>query len=102
LATRGPHLYMVQWQWHTRLVDYVLTQRFEQERLVVPPKLVNGHDLIDIFGMSPGSEIGKVLEAVREAQAAGELSTREEALSYVDNLLTSSTLSPVLNNGEGR
>ena len=78
-----------------------MTQRFEQESLVVPPKLVNGHDLINIFGMSPGPKVGEILESVREAQAAGELSTRKEALSYIDYLLTSSTLSPLLNKGKG-
>jgi len=33
--------------------------------------------------MSPGQELGQLLEAVREAQAAGEVTTREEALLFV-------------------
>jgi poly(A) polymerase len=90
LATRGPHLELAEWREHAQVVEYILTQRFEQESLVVPPKLVNGHDLITIFGMSPGPKIGEVLEAVREAQAAGEIATREEALSYIDHLIASS------------
>jgi len=83
LATRGPHLNLARWEEHTQVVEYVLAQRFREEGLVVPPKLVDGHDLINIFGMSPGPEIGKLLEAVHEAQAAGELTTREQALSYI-------------------
>jgi len=56
---------------------------------VVPAKLVDGHDLIHIFGLSPGPKIGEVLEAVREAQASGEVTTREEALAYIrDKLAT--------------
>lgn len=71
------------------MVDYVLAQHFEQESLVAPPKLIDGHDLINIFGISPGPKIGEFLEAVREAQASGELTTREEALSYIrKHLLT--------------
>jgi len=89
LATRGPQLNMAQWLEHTKIVNYVLTQRFEQEALVVPPKLVDGHDLINIFGMSPGPKIGEFLEQVREAQASGELATREEALSYICERLLS-------------
>ncbi len=89
LATRGPRLNLAQWQEHTQMVEYVLSQRFQEESVVVPPKLVDGHDLINIFGMRPGPKIGKILEAVREAQAAGELTTRQEALSYIDRLLTS-------------
>ncbi|MFC1897565.1 CCA tRNA nucleotidyltransferase [Chloroflexota bacterium] len=89
LATRGPQLNMAHWQEHVKIVDYVLTQRFEQEALVVPPKLVDGHDLINIFGMSPGPKIGGFLEQIREAQASGELTTKEEALSYIRECLLS-------------
>ncbi len=80
---------MAQWKEHNRIENYVLTQRFEQEALVVPPKLVDGHDLINIFGMDPGPEIGEFLEQVREAQASGELATREEAISYIRERLLS-------------
>jgi hypothetical protein len=31
--------------------------------------------------------VGKVLEAIREAQATGKVSTREEALSFVKDWL---------------
>ena len=89
LATRGPQLNIAHWQEHAQIVEYVLAQRFQEESLVVPPKLVDGHDLIDIFAISPGPEIGELLEAVREAQASGELTTREEALSYIRQHLLS-------------
>ncbi len=89
LATRGPQLNIAHWQEHAQIVEYVLAQRFQEESLVVPPKLVDGHDLINIFAISPGPEIGELLEAVREAQASGELTTREEALSYIRQHLLS-------------
>ena len=89
LATRGPRLNLAGWQEHAQMVEYVLAQHLEQQRLVVPAKLVDGHDLIHIFGLSPGPKIGEVLEAVREAQASGEVTTREEALAYIrDKLAT--------------
>ena len=94
LATRGPHLNLAQWQEHAQMVEYVLAQRFQEETLVVPPKLIDGHDLINIFGLSPGPKIGELLEAVREAQVAGELTTKEEALAYINCLLTSPPRSP--------
>jgi len=89
LATRGPHLKPDHWQEHTQIVEYVLAQRFQEERVIVPPRLVSGDDVINIFGMSPGPRIGELLEAVREAQASGELATREEALSYIREHLLS-------------
>ena len=87
LAARGAHLSLSQWKEHAQRVEYVLHQRFQEESVVIPLKLVDGHDLIDIFAMSPGPEMGKILEAVREAQAAGELTTREQALSYIQDSL---------------
>ena len=92
LATRGPYLKLAQWQEHAQKVEYILAQRFQQGSLVVPPKLIDGHDLINIFGMSPGPKIGQFLEAVREAQASGELTNRQEALSYIREHLLRKTV----------
>ncbi len=89
LATRGPHLNLPHWQEHVQVVEYVLSQRFEQESIAHPAKLVDGHDLINIFGMSPGPKIGEVLEAMHEAQASGEVTTRQEALAYTRDCLLS-------------
>ena len=83
LATRGPNLAPDNWREHARVVEYVLSQHFEQASIVRSPRLVDGHDLIDLLAMKPGPEIGEILEAVREAQAAGELSSREDALSFI-------------------
>ena len=89
LATRGPNLDISNWQAHAQVVEYVLSQLFEQESITSPPKLIDGRDLINIFNMSPGPRIGEILEAVREAQASGEVTSREEALSLANRLLTS-------------
>jgi len=88
LATRGPQLNLAQWQEHAQMVEYVISQRFQEGTLVAPPKLIDGHDLINIFGMSPGPKIGQLLEAVREGQATGELTARQEALAYIREQLT--------------
>ncbi len=48
---------------------------------MAPTSLVDGNDLIREFSLQPGPKLGKLLEAIREAQAAGEVSTREEALA---------------------
>lgn len=89
LATRGPGLDITGWREHTQLVRYVLDKHFDRENIINTPKLVDGYDIMKSFGLSPGAEIGKLLEAVREAQAAGEVSSREEALSLVGELISS-------------
>jgi poly(A) polymerase len=87
LATRGPGLLMPHWEFHTQLVAYVLKEHFQREKVAPPAKLVDGNDLINVLGMKPGVRIGELLEEIREAQAAGELTTREEALDYIRNSL---------------
>jgi poly(A) polymerase len=83
LASRGPDLSLSGWREHARLVEYVIARHAEQEELVRPVRLLSGHDLINVFNMKPGPRMGELLEAVREAQASGEVTTREEALALV-------------------
>ncbi|MFO8010986.1 MAG: HD domain-containing protein [Dehalococcoidia bacterium] len=82
LATRGPAFEMEGWQEHLEVTRYMLTKRFEDEAVVSPPKLIDGHVLMERFGLAPGPEIGEILEAVREARASGEIETQEEALDF--------------------
>jgi poly(A) polymerase len=80
LATVGPRLDWDDWRGHLGLVGFILAWRF-QEELTAPPRLVTGHDLMDALGLAPGPLVGRLLEAVQEAQAAGEVTTREQALA---------------------
>jgi len=80
LATVGPRLDWDDWRAHLAVVGYILAWRF-QEELAAPPRLVTGHDLMEALGLSPGPLVGRLLETVQEAQAAGEVTTREEALA---------------------
>jgi len=88
LAARGLSLDRQQWQEHTRMTEYVLNRHFEEESLFIPPKFIDGHDIMSNYGLEPGPKIGEILEALREAQAAGEVTDKQEALQYVTRLLT--------------
>jgi len=52
------------------------------EEVVRPPQLLNGNDLMTELGLKPGRQIGQLLEAIRESQAEGQFSSREEALAF--------------------
>ena len=52
------------------------------DEIIKPPQLLNGDDLINQLKLKPGPEIGKLLEAIRETQAAGNLAEREAALAF--------------------
>jgi poly(A) polymerase len=88
LATRGPGLIPEYWKEHADIIRFILEEHFNKDIPVSPAKLINGSDLITIFGLKPGPKLGKLLESAREAQAAGELTDRQEALDYIRNALT--------------
>lgn len=87
LATRGSSLNLRHWREHARMTAYVLAGRFEEEEISAPPKLVDGHDVMKTFGLTPGPKVGELLESLREMQAVGEVSTRQQALDYIQQLL---------------
>jgi poly(A) polymerase len=83
LAARGPALDKPQWREHTRIAEHVLKSHFEGPGLSRPPKLIDGHDIMKAYGLPPGPRIGRLLEALKEAQAAGEVKDRQGALDYI-------------------
>jgi tRNA nucleotidyltransferase/poly(A) polymerase len=54
-----------------------------KETLISPPALLDGHDLQKEFGLAPGERIGRLLEALREAQAVGKVSNLAEAKTFI-------------------
>jgi tRNA nucleotidyltransferase/poly(A) polymerase len=53
----------------------------QHARIVAPPALISGHDLIVRLKLRPGPQVGALLERLREAQVAGEVSDRDQALA---------------------
>lgn len=77
---RGP---TAVWQGLLTLVEALLRHYFEQyEETVAPPPLVNGRQLMQALNLPPGPEIGRLLRLIEEAQAAGDLETAEQAISF--------------------
>ncbi len=82
LATAGPKLQQDTWSHHLDVIRTLLEAWWESpEERVRPPALLTGHDLMQHFELAPGPQIGKLLELIREAQATGEVQTRDEALT---------------------
>ncbi|MCP4540250.1 MAG: HD domain-containing protein [Chloroflexi bacterium] len=87
LATYGPNLQEDRWARMLEMAETLLTHCFKRyEETVDPPTLVTGGDLLGELEMSPGPRVGWLLETVREAQAAGEIQTREEALAFASRI----------------
>jgi putative nucleotidyltransferase with HDIG domain len=83
LATWGSDLQEKQWTRRLEVAELLLHHYFERREETVAPQLpVDGHDLMLELGLEPGPQIGLLLDALREAMAAGEIETREEALEF--------------------
>ncbi len=54
----------------------------ERERLIDPPTLINGTDLMRALGLKSGPQVGEMLERIREAQVSGEVVTADDALRF--------------------
>ncbi len=77
-----------EWQRALDVTAMLLEAYFCQHGQVVsPPRLLGGHDLIAQFGLQPGPRLGELLEQIKEAQAEGRISTRQEALALAQKLL---------------
>ena len=57
-----------------------------RDQVVAPPPLVNGNDLMAHLHVAPGRHIGALLDAIAEAQAAGDIETPEQALVLATEL----------------
>jgi len=81
-ATYGQTLPQETWVAALDVVRLLLENWYEKPaESVNPPPLVNGNELMREFNLKPGPKVGELLEAIREAQAMGEVSTREEAIA---------------------
>ena len=59
----------------------------KKEEKLTPQPLLDGNDLMRELSLQPGKKIGELLEAIREAQAVGEVSTKEQALDLARSRL---------------
>lgn len=87
LATRGPQLSPPHWAMHLAWTDAMLgfhwdAARQEQQRA----PLVDGRTLLRELNLTPGPLVGELLEAIREAQASGEISSVADALALARRL----------------
>ena len=88
LATYGPTIPEEHWISKLDICQTLLAAWWDRPTdLVRPVRLLTGDDLQEYFGLKPGRQIGEILEALREAQACGEISNHEEAMKFVQSWL---------------
>jgi putative nucleotidyltransferase with HDIG domain len=88
LATHGPEVDLHTWVERLGLIGQMFDVYFSRhEEVVAPPPLVNGNDIMRELDLPPGKQIGVILEAIREAQASGEVMSKEGALVLARRVL---------------
>ena len=86
-AARGPRLERREWERHAGFVAWVLHMLNDGSDVASPPKLITGTDLMRELDLQPGQIVGRLLDAVREAQAEGEIANAAEAIEYARSKL---------------
>ena len=72
---------------HLRLAGGVLADALRWHADGPPRPLLRGDELAEALDIPPGPQVGELLQQLAEAQYAGELATREQALAYARALV---------------
>ena len=89
MSAKGPKIEdMEDWQGHCNLIGYILDKGLQEEgapqRTAV---VIDGNALMQALALPTGPLVGRLLEAIHEAQGAGEITSREDALDLARRLL---------------
>lgn len=88
MAMQGPNIHPEGWRWHMGWTGEMLETFYGEAEPIRPEPILRGDDLIRELALTPGPIVGRLLEEVREAQAAGEVRTREEALALASRQIS--------------
>jgi putative nucleotidyltransferase with HDIG domain len=90
MATRGPQINVAAWlqqaTWVDALLDTIWGEPIEPTR-----PLLNGDELMRALGIASGPLVGRMLAAISQAQAEGEIGTAEEAIGLAKKILVGLT-----------
>lgn len=98
LAARGPLLEIDEWKRYSAKVRRIFDTRVDEPAVVAPERLVDGNFIMQSLNLTPGPLVGELLEIVREAQAAGEIKTKEDALALAKREMLNK-IAPSANSG---
>jgi tRNA nucleotidyltransferase/poly(A) polymerase len=81
-GTQGPALSQQSWAAALDVARILLENYWEKpHETVMPPRLLDGNELMSALGIEPGRIVGQLLEAIREGQATGKVQNRDQALA---------------------
>ncbi len=92
LVTSGLDLSAQAFEHYLSIVRALYEAWWELSGTVVSPVLfVNGDDLMQTLNLAPGPLLGKILSEIKEAQAAGEVNSKEDSFTLAEMLIKQNT-----------
>jgi poly(A) polymerase len=88
LAMRGPEPLTEHWARHLATVRLLCNSYIRERDSIIPPRLLQGEELIRHLHLEPGPIVGQLLEQIAEAQAEGKVHSKAEALWFAEEVLT--------------
>lgn len=86
LSARGEAITEAIVQENLNGLDKLLQFYLEKRETMKPlPKLLDGVEIMEIKGIKQSPELGKIINALKEAQINGDVNTKEEAIEFVKN-----------------
>jgi poly(A) polymerase len=82
-ASRGPGMTSEGWSRHVRYMNSLLVRSKEEAGILHAPRLLTGSDIMREFRLAEGPRVGELLDALAEAQGAGEVEDRAAAIAFV-------------------
>ncbi len=87
LGAKGPELSADKWANHARMVARALQVATQPPASTAARRLVDGRELMQHFNLGPGPLIGLMLDSIEEANVAGEIATRDDAMALAAKTL---------------
>lgn len=50
------------------------------------PKLIDGREVMQILNLTPSPRLGEIMDAIKEAQISGDITTKDEAIEFIKKL----------------
>ncbi|MFA5140756.1 MAG: HD domain-containing protein [Elusimicrobiota bacterium] len=72
--------------YYLQTISYLLARRFQEDKPVLPERLLDGNEVMRARGMKPGPGVGEILRRLQEAQAEGRVKDKRQALMFIKTL----------------
>lgn len=87
LSAQGPAITKEMTDKNINGLKELLKYYLESKKTLKPlPKLLDGKEIMDILNIQASPQLGKIIEALKEAQISSVVNTKDEAIEFVKNL----------------